>query len=144
MAVGGGGVSTIFWNPPVTPGNVASWFLPGVLMDGGAGGTGTLTFIQTTPPVGPAITAGMLWFNSNNGQLYVYYDDGSSQQWVSVSNDGGGDGVGVAVSDLPTAGYTGRRAFVTDATVTTFGTVVAGGGSNGVPVYDDGIVWRIG
>jgi hypothetical protein len=38
----------------------------------------------------------------------------------------------------------GARAFVTDATSTTFASVVAGGGSNGVPVYSDGTNWRIG
>jgi hypothetical protein len=38
----------------------------------------------------------------------------------------------------------GTRAFVTDATVTTFASVVAGGGANGVPVYSDGTNWRIG
>src|SRR6516225_3220616 len=40
MAVGGGGVEALFWKPPVTPGDVVSWYLPGVLMDGGAGGGG--------------------------------------------------------------------------------------------------------
>jgi len=38
----------------------------------------------------------------------------------------------------------GGRSFVTDATVTTFGTTVAGGGANAVPVYSDGTNWRIG
>lgn len=38
----------------------------------------------------------------------------------------------------------GEGRFVTDATSTTFGSVVAGGGSNGVPVYCDGTDWRIG
>lgn len=48
------------------------------------------------------------------------------------------------VSALPAAGTAGRRRFVTDANATTFGAVVAGGGANGVPVYDDGTNWRIG
>jgi hypothetical protein len=50
------------------------------------------------------------------------------------------------VAGLPPAARlgVGERAFVTDATVTTFGTVVAGGGSNKVPVYSDGTSWRIG
>lgn len=48
------------------------------------------------------------------------------------------------VSGLPTAGTVGRRAVVTDATVFTFGTVVIGGGTDTVPVYDDGTNWRIG
>lgn len=38
----------------------------------------------------------------------------------------------------------GARSFVTDANATTFASVVAGGGANGVPVYSDGTNWRIG
>lgn len=50
------------------------------------------------------------------------------------------------VSTLPSASTsgTGYRAFVTDATVTTFASTVAGGGANRVPVYSDGTNWRIG
>ena len=48
------------------------------------------------------------------------------------------------VAGLPAAGTTGRRGFVTDATATTFASIVAGGGANRVPVYDDGTNWRIG
>jgi hypothetical protein len=38
----------------------------------------------------------------------------------------------------------GARAFVTDATVTTFMSTVAGGGANAVPVVSDGTNWKIG
>lgn len=38
----------------------------------------------------------------------------------------------------------GTKNFVSDATATTFGTIVAGGGANSVPVYSDGTNWRIG
>ena len=49
------------------------------------------------------------------------------------------------VATLPTSGvFAGDRSFVTDATSTTFASVVAGGGSNKVPVYYDGTDWRIG
>lgn len=50
------------------------------------------------------------------------------------------------VASLPAAGTigAGARAFVTDANATTFASVVAGGGANGVPVYSDGTDWRIG
>lgn len=50
----------------------------------------------------------------------------------------------VTVATLPAVGNTGNRHFVTDATVTTFASIVAGGGGNKVPVYDDGTNWRIG
>lgn len=51
------------------------------------------------------------------------------------------------VAALPGAPVAGQRAFVTDATVTLtagIGTVVAGGGANGVPLTWDGAAWRIG
>ena len=48
------------------------------------------------------------------------------------------------VATLPAATTAGRRCFVSDATATTFCSVVAGGGSNFVPVFSDGTDWRIG
>jgi len=50
------------------------------------------------------------------------------------------------VATLPSASTAGAgaRAFVTDATATTFATAVAGGGSNKVPVVSDGTNWIIG
>ena len=52
----------------------------------------------------------------------------------------------LTVATLPAAATAGAgaRAFVTDANATTFASVVAGGGANGVPVYSDGTNWRIG
>ena len=50
------------------------------------------------------------------------------------------------VASLPTASTVtvGTRMFVSDANSTTFNSVVAGGGSNKVPVFCDGTNWRIG
>ena len=50
------------------------------------------------------------------------------------------------VSKLPAASTTnaGSRTFVSDATVTTFGTTVVGGGTNTVPIYSTGTSWNIG
>ena len=52
----------------------------------------------------------------------------------------------VTVASLQSASTAGEgaRAFVTDANATTFASVVAGSGSNNVPVYSDGTDWRIG
>jgi hypothetical protein len=47
------------------------------------------------------------------------------------------------VATLPAAPAVGQRAFVTDATATTFASTVVGGGANKVPVYYDG-AWKIG
>lgn len=57
-----------------------------------------------------------------------------------------GGGPMITVGELPSdvANHLGVRAFVSDATVLTFGTPVAGGGSIPTPVYCDGTTWRIG
>jgi hypothetical protein len=52
--------------------------------------------------------------------------------------------VATLLSAFGTGVGAGVRAFVSDATATTFGTIVVGGGSNNVPVYSDGTNWRIG
>lgn len=100
---------------------------------------------------------------TNNGQLVIgnyIYGTGLTGTLTTIS--GGKIGIGVkvpvceldvagtvktlsyTVAGLPAAGNAGARALVTDATVTTFATVVAGTGGNNVPVYDDGTNWRIG
>lgn len=50
------------------------------------------------------------------------------------------------VAQLPSAATSGAgaRAFVTDASATTFASTVSGGGSSKVPVYSDGSNWKIG
>lgn len=50
------------------------------------------------------------------------------------------------VAQLPTpdSTYKGSIQFVTDSSVVTFNTVVAGGGTSAVPVFCDGTNWRVG
>lgn len=52
----------------------------------------------------------------------------------------------VLTASLPSAASAGAgaRAFVTDATSAVFNDVLAGGGSNYLPVFSDGTNWRIG
>jgi len=52
----------------------------------------------------------------------------------------------VTVANLPSAATAGvgSRAFVTNSSVSTFGSTVAGGGSTKVPVYSDGTNWKVG
>ena len=52
----------------------------------------------------------------------------------------------VTVAQLSSAVVSGvgARGFVTDSSVSTFGTTVAGGGSTKVPVYSDGTNWKVG
>ena len=56
--------------------------------------------VSATAPVSPS--AGDLWWNSDTGMLYVYYNDGSSSQWVSAS-----DGQ-ATISDTAPTGYNGQ------------------------------------
>jgi plastocyanin len=69
-------------------------------------GTGTVTAAQfigagigavlgDTPPTA---AAGTLWFNTSTGKLYIYYNDGTSLQWVQpmTPSVGGGSGGGGA------------------------------------------------
>jgi hypothetical protein len=44
--------------------------------------------VGITPPASPA--QGALWWDTNGGQLYVWYNDGDSAQWVTVVNQGFG------------------------------------------------------
>lgn len=50
------------------------------------------------------------------------------------------------VATLPSAVTSGMgsRSFVSDASATTFASIVVGGGANKVPVYSDGTNWKIG
>ena len=71
-----------------------------------------------------------------------------SEEWVRYLTVTLPAALGVVVyevADLPSAtssAYT--RAFVSDSNATTFAAVVAGGGADKVPVWSDGINWRIG
>ena len=47
--------------------------------------------VRDTAPAdnyGAPLVAGDLWFNTSKVQLYAWYDDGSSKQWVSISQVG--------------------------------------------------------
>jgi len=48
-----------------------------------------LTNVPTTtsPPTTPTPEAGNLWYNSEDGRLYIYYVDDNSSQWVDASPD---------------------------------------------------------
>jgi len=69
---------------------------------GGGGGTSASIETSTTSPSNPI--DGDLWFDTTDGTMYVYYDDGTSSQWVGISGatgatgpagSGGGSGGGV-------------------------------------------------
>jgi hypothetical protein len=63
--------------------------LPGTSGTSGTNGTsgtsGTFSFyFQNTAPVG-VILVGSLWYHSETGLLYVYVNDGDTNQWVEIS-----------------------------------------------------------
>lgn len=43
-----------------------------------------LVITGDSPPASP--TVGVLWFDTTGGLLYMWYDDGNTQQWVNVNN----------------------------------------------------------
>jgi hypothetical protein len=76
----------------------------------GPKGDAQRVFMQATPPATPVV--GDLWFNSNNLQLYAWYDDGSSKQWVSISKAGpqGAPGIqGLKGADSTVPGPAGAK-----------------------------------
>ena len=48
------------------------------------GGGGASVSVSDTAPSSPS--AGDLWFDSSKAKMYVYYNDGNSNQWVSVTS----------------------------------------------------------
>lgn len=70
------------------------------------GGGGASISIGDTPPGSP--TSGSLWWDSTSGNLKIYYNDGTSSQWVAASsNTYGSGGSSITSSDVTTAlGYT--------------------------------------
>ena len=73
-------------------------------ISGSGGGSSSVT-VSDTPPTSPS--SGDLWYKSDEGQLKVWYQDGTSNQWVDTSNNAGGgggsssSGANVSVSDTP-------------------------------------------
>ena len=52
----------------------------------GEKGAGSSVTIGTSPPTSPTPAAGDMWWDSDDSDLHVYYNDGNSAQWVSVTS----------------------------------------------------------
>lgn len=52
---------------------------------GGGGGGGASVGVGDTPPANPAL--GDLWWASDIGELFIWYDDGTSAQWVIANSN---------------------------------------------------------
>lgn len=62
-----------------------------VAAGGGGGGGGASVSTTPNPPTGAA--DGDLWYNSEDGSIYVYYADVDSSQWVQIVNPFGVPGL---------------------------------------------------
>jgi hypothetical protein len=61
----------------------------------GPAGERQRVFIGDNPPLtidGEAVQAGDMWFNSDTADLFVFYTDNDSDQWVNLSNTPGPQG----------------------------------------------------
>jgi hypothetical protein len=96
---------------------------------GAGGGGGASVSTSETPPASPS--DGDLWWNTQNGVLYIWYVDTDSGQWVSIyglSSGGGGGGSGVEAQELALSGdgegpttFTYTSGTLTGITETVFG-----------------------
>ena len=75
-------------------------------------GASSSTTISATPPVDPS--AGDLWWNSESGQLQIYYTDADGSQWVDAAAGASIATLG-SLSDVSIAGVTDGQALVYNA-----------------------------
>jgi hypothetical protein len=72
-----------------------------------SGGGGASITVSDTPPSSPAV--GALWWDSVGGQLYVWYSDANSSQWVPATNTQGAPGPAGPQGATGPAGATGPQ-----------------------------------
>lgn len=63
------------------------------------------------PPTLNNIQSGTLWFNTSTGKLYIYYNDGTSLQWVQPMSPSVGGGSGGGGSGTVNSGVSGKIAY---------------------------------
>jgi len=103
-----------------------------------AGGGGTSTTISDTPPGSP--TAGSMWWESDTGTLWIYYNDGNTSQWVAV----GGSSSVVPIAGPPQGRLTLQAATPVMTTTQAAKTTIYYSAFVGdkVPIYD-GANWSM-
>lgn len=83
---------------PASPGGSTYLRADGTWATPAGGGGGASVTIGDTPPASP--TAGSIWWESDSGNPYIYYQDANSSQWVLFApNNAGGGGAGVTDGD---------------------------------------------
>jgi len=74
----GAGVSTTFYSSAT---GIAT-----VFFQGGGGGSASIGIgTDTNEAFSGIVTSGNLWYNTNLGRMFIYYYDGSSNQWVDAA-----------------------------------------------------------
>ena len=131
---------------PTAGGDASAFIFGGTSIANASGYTGIYGFRLRS-------TNSLTWSSDKNLNVLDTGLARDSAGVVKITDGSAGTGylrqVPITVASLPTAaaGNAGTRIFVSDASVAAagnFGSVVAGGGSNTVPVYSDGGAWRIG
>lgn len=79
---------------------------------GAGGGGGASITVSATAPASP--TAGSLWWDSQFGNLKIYYNDGDNSQWVNAAQGTIGPAATVAVGTV-TTGAAGSTVTVTNS-----------------------------
>src|SRR6185436_6792544 len=90
---------------PGTAGHVLTSGGTGADVAWAPGGASGAISVGDAPPASPSQGTG--WFDSAGGQLYVYYNDGTSSQWVPASNMPGATGPQGATGATGPTGATG-------------------------------------
>ena len=135
---------------PCTAVASGNWVLLG---SGGGGGGGTVTVNNSGVLANTSIVTGATFQKIQTPNTFARVDAGgniTTPGFIETGVQAADPGTVIispgTVSGLPTcqADNEGDRRSVTDATAITFLSVVAGGGSNHVPVFCDGNSWRIG
>jgi len=67
---------------------------------------GGAAVVSSSTPSGP--DNGTFWYNQDTGQMFVYYTDGTSNQWVEIGGVGGASATVTAADTAPTSPSTGQ------------------------------------
>jgi hypothetical protein len=78
--------------------------------------------VAETAPASPQ--SGNLWLDTSNGKLYIYINDGDSQQWIQPTTSSGGGGGG-AVTETDTLASVTTRGSTTSNAITINNTLTA-------------------
>jgi hypothetical protein len=124
-----------------------------VQIGGSGGGSGTVTVVGSGNLVSTAIMTGGGAQTAQTPSGTATLDASGNFSTPGGATFGAGSSTPAGLTLFPglvgalpvcNSGAEGQRRSVTDATATTFFSVVAGSGSNHVPVICDGTNWRIG